>query len=250
MTDTAPLFASEPLSTTGAGPFTDVTPLRVTVFDIFVALVTFVLSLGVFWCAITATAPFPLAMMLHLEVLGIPALFVLGRLRNSGDLTIPMLLLVATGASGPIGAAGCAATALALWWQRSSPQRLHDWYEYIAGTVERGRLTQLHDDLAAGRLPAETAAKVPRFSPILAGSATDDQQQVLAVVGRRYHDEFRPILKRALRNRNGLIRTQAAAIASQLSGDEKSRLWATEPAPVPAARGANRGLRLIERNER
>ena len=61
---------------------------------------------------------------------------------------------------------------------------------------------------------------------------------VLGVVGRRYHADFRTILRRALRNRNGFIRAQAAAVASGLSTDERSRLWSdAPPAAEPAASG-------------
>ena len=48
---------------------------------------------------------------------------------------------------------------------------------------------------------------------------------MLGVIGRRYHADFRPVLRKALRNRNGFIRAQAAAVASHLNADEKSRLW-------------------------
>jgi hypothetical protein len=249
MTDMVQISGSEERSPTPADPMAGIAVLAVTVPDIFVALATLGPSLAVLWCGINAIVSFPVAMLLHVEVLAIPAIFLIKRVRDRGDLTIPVLLLVATAVSGPIGAAGCAATALALWYQRPSPRRLKDWYDYIAGAVERGQISQMHDQLASGRLPPDAGARVPRFSPILAGSSTDDQQHVLGVVGRRYHDDFRPILKRALRNRNGLIRAQAAAIASRLGSEEKSRLWASEAQPGHASRGANHGLRLIERNE-
>jgi hypothetical protein len=71
---------------------------------------------------------------------------------------------------------------------------------------------------------------VPRYAPILTGTSLVDQQRVLGHLGRRYHVEFRPVLRRALRNRNGLIRTQAAAIASGLALEEKTQLWG-DPSP-------------------
>jgi hypothetical protein len=249
MTDTAQLSTSEGPAPIPAVAFAGMAVLELTMADIYVALATFVPSLAVLWCAISGIVPISVAMLLHLEVLGIPAVFLLKRVRVKGDLSIPTLLLVATAASGPIGAAGCAGAAFALWYQRPSPRRLQDWYDYISGAVERGQLTQMHGMLTAGRLPLDAGAEVPRFSPILAGSSIDDQQRVLGVVGRRYHDDFRAILKRALRNRNGLIRAQAAAIASRLGHEEKTRLWASETQPSHTSRAVNHGLRLIERTE-
>jgi hypothetical protein len=103
----------------------------------------------------------------------------------------------------------------------------------------RGRIAHLHDELVAGRLSADAAATVPRFTPILQGASVEDQQRVLGVIGRRYHAAFRPVLRRALRNRNGFIRAQAAAVASRLDADEKNRLWSDVPPPHQAASGSD-----------
>jgi hypothetical protein len=76
---------------------------------------------------------------------------------------------------------------------------------------------------------------VPRFRPILHGQSVDEQQRILAVMGRRYHPAFRPALRNALRNKNGFIRAQAAAVAARLDVDEKKQLWSTSGAGNEAA---------------
>jgi hypothetical protein len=202
--------------------------LQVTAVDVIVAFATSILSLAVLWCGTYEIVSLAEAGLLHVAVLCIPAIFLAVRRRRRGELTIPALLLIATFAGGPIGAAGTSFTAIALWLQRPTPVRLKGWYDYIAGVVVRGQLTEIHDDLSSGRLPPDPAASVPRYAPILTGASLVEQQRVLGVVGRRYHSEFRPVLRRALRNRNGLIRTQAAAIASGLALDEKTQLWSGE----------------------
>jgi len=143
-------------------------------------------------------------------------------------------LAITTFAAGPVGALGCAFMALALRLQRPSPARLKHWYDYIAGIVARSGLTRIYDELSSGRLPSDPAAKVPRFQPILDGASIEEQQRVLGVIGRRYHADFRPALRNALRNKNGFIRAQAAAVASRLSIDEKNRLWSAGRAHQPA----------------
>jgi hypothetical protein len=160
-----------------------------------------------------------------LVTIAIPATYLALRMRDHSDLTVPTLLLVATTATGPVGALGCAVMALGLWLRRPAPKRLQDWYDYIAGVVARSRLTHIHDELTSGRLPTDPAAEVPRFRPILHGGSVEEQQRVLGVIGRRYHADFRPALRNALRNKNGFIRAQAAAVASKLSIEEKNRLW-------------------------
>jgi hypothetical protein len=216
--------------------------LEVGLADVLLALLTFAGSLGVLAYGLSAIANLAIFLGLHLAVLIIPAVFLRVRAREDGELTVPVLLLVATFAAGPVGALGCAVMALALWRQGPSPTRLQAWYDYISGVVARSQLTRIHDELMSGRLPSDPAAKVPRFRPILYGSSIEEQQRVLGVIGRRYHVDFRPALRKALRNKDGFIRAQAAAVASRLDIDEKNRLWSTasidEAEPTDRAAGA------------
>lgn len=200
--------------------------LDVRLFDVPVALLTFAASLAVLAYGMSRDAWLPGVLLLHLAVLAIPAALLVARMRRDGDLTVPVLLTVVTAATGPIGALGCAAMTLSLWSRQPSAARLQQWYDYISGVVRRERGARLYDELMSDRLPSDPEARVPRFTPILQGSSLEDQQRVLGVIGRRYHAEFRPVLRKALRNRNGFIRAQAAAIASRLSAEEKNSLWA------------------------
>ncbi len=170
--------------------------------------------------------------------LSIPAWLLRQQALRGGDLTIPLLLVIATAATGPIGAVGCALMAMLLWFRQPKPSRLQDWYDYISGVVERGRVTDLYDELISGRLPPDQATVVPRFNPILQDTSLEDQQRVLGVIGRRYHPDFRPTLRKAMRHKNGFIRAQAAAIASRLSPDEKARLWLTAEQTQTASEAA------------
>jgi hypothetical protein len=214
-------------------PALDARPL-----DALIAFVTFAASLAVLAYSLRVDARFPLCLLMHVAVLALPLGYLAIRARQNTDLTVPYLLLIATAATGPIGAIGCAAMALSLWSRHPSPSRLQQWYDYISGVTVRSRVAHLYDELEAGRLPTDPVAKVPRFTPILQGDSLEDQQRVLGVIGRRYHADFRTVLRRALRNRNGFIRAQAAAVASGLSPDEKGRLWSgAPPGAEPAASG-------------
>jgi hypothetical protein len=194
--------------------------------DVLISLLTGSISLAVLLFSITTAASWPLIIALHFAVLLVPVAFCRIRSRRQGELTIPVLLLLATFASGPVGAFGCACVAFAVWVRRPSPVRLRAWYDYIGGIVERDRTVRLYEELSSGRLPSDPTAAVPHFRPILRGPSTEEQQRVLGVIGRRYHADFRLVLRDALRNRNGFIRAQAAAVASRLDSEEKARLWA------------------------
>jgi len=206
----------------------DASSLAVAGSDVLVALLTFAASAAVLAYGLSAVASLPVVVLAHLGVLIIPAVLLRRRVRTGGELTIPVLLLLATFVSGPVGALGCAVMALALWWRNPSPVRLRHWYDYIAGVVARSRVARIYDEIVSGRLPSDPAAKVPRFGPILQVASVEDQQRVLGVIGRRYHADFRAALRKAMRNRNGFIRAQAAAVASRLDAGEKIRLWSAD----------------------
>src|SRR5262249_44185451 len=150
--------------------------LEVGPTDVLLAFMTFAGSLGVLLYGLSAIASFPIFLALHFVALAVPAAFVTRRARADGELTIPVLLLLATFASGPVGALGCAVLALALWWRNPSPVRLRHWYDYIAGVVARSRVARIYDEIVSGRLPSDPAATVPRFGPILQVASVEDQQ--------------------------------------------------------------------------
>jgi hypothetical protein len=193
--------------------------------DIGISLLACLASLAVLGAAVTPWGSLPVLISLHGASLLIPGAYFAMRLRHGGDLTIPFLLMVTTFACGPVGGLGCACLAASFGCWRPSPARLRAWYDYIAGVIARERIVRLYEELSAGRVPSNPTAEVPRFRPIMQGSSIETQQSVLGVIGRRYHADFRAVLRDALRNRNSFIRAQAAAVASRLDAQEKKRLW-------------------------
>jgi hypothetical protein len=212
--------------------------LEVRAADVLAALATFAGSTAVVAYGMGPNASFAVFLGLHLAVLTVPSVYLCFRAYARRELTMPALLVITTAAGGPVGALGCAALALAFRLRRPAASRLQAWYDYISGVVARGRVTQIYDELAAGRLPTDRTAAVPRFQPIMQEASVDEQQLVLGVIGRRYHADFRPVLRRALRDKNGFIRAQAAAVASRLDLAEKSLLWSAGTPERPDARAA------------
>jgi len=197
--------------------------------DVAVSLVSFAMSLAVLVFAMSPLASVRTFIALHVVSLFVPVIFLAMRWRRKGELTIPVLLLITSFAFGPLVGLGFAFMELVLQRRRPSPARLRNWYEYIAGVVARDRIVRIYEELSSKRLPSDPASEVPRFRPILHGASTEEQQRVLGVIGRRYHADFRPALRDALRNKNGFIRAQAAAVASRLDMEEKRSLWSGAP---------------------
>ena len=207
--------------------------LAVDIGDVLVGLLTFCASLAVLAYGLSVHARTSVFLLRHLIVLVLPLGYLAVCVRRGRDVTVPVLLVLTTLAAGPVGALACMCMALTLRLRRPSPIRLKEWYDYIIGVVARPRIARIYDELSSDRLPADPLAEIPRFRPILHGTSVEEQQRVLGVIGRRYHPEFRAALRDALRNKNGFIRAQAAAVASRLSIDEKARLWSASNMAKP-----------------
>jgi hypothetical protein len=210
--------------------------------DVLCSLVTFALSTAVLGYAMSPIAKIGTVLALHAAILLIPAAACIMRYRQQRELTVAMLLLMMTAAAGPVGALGCAFLALALWRRQPAPERLRHWYEYISGIVARWAIVHLYEELQSGRLPSDTNTAVPRFRPILRSAPVEEQQRVLGVLGRRYHAQFRAVLREALRHRNGFIRAQAAAVATRLDMNEKMRLWSASAPPAEGSEPAPKNV--------
>jgi hypothetical protein len=201
--------------------------LEVESRDVLVCLVFFAVSLAILVFAMSPLTNTSVFIALHVASLSLPGAFFALRFHRNAALTIPALLLVTGFACGPLGGLGCAFIGLALRRRRPLPSRLNYWYEYIAGVVARDRIVRIYDELSSGRMPPDPTSEVPRFRAILRGGSTEEQQRVLAVIGRRYHADFRSALRDALRNKDSFIRAQAAAVASRVDIEEKKRLWSS-----------------------
>jgi hypothetical protein len=199
--------------------------LNVGCSDLVVSLISFAAGIAVLVLAAIPLGGIAGSIALYLASLFVPGIFLAVRLGNDRDCTIPTLLMITSSVAGPLGGLGCALLSAVLWRRGPAPSRLRHWYEYIAGMVARDRSVRICEELSAGRLSLHRASPVLRFRPILHGSSTEEQQHVLSAIGRRYHADFRPVLRDALRHENAFIRAQAAAVAARLDIEEKKRIW-------------------------
>src|SRR5213076_1581889 len=110
--------------------------LVVSLADVLASTAVFVLSLVVVGIALRG-APIAVIATLHAGVVCFASTLFLLRMREGGELALPLLLLMSVTVSGPLGAGGCMAMELFLLPRRSDPRRLSDWYDYIAGVSRR-----------------------------------------------------------------------------------------------------------------
>lgn len=142
------------------------------------------------------------------------------RSRHAADIAGPHLLLLAAAATGPVGAAVAALSALVPPRPAADQTLLDAWYDRIAQASGVDQITELADGIAIGRTIDLAKASGPSFVEVMRGSNIKAQQTVLGLIARSFKPEYVPALVLALKNREPIIRVQAAAVATRI--DRKS----------------------------
>lgn len=137
------------------------------------------------------------------------------------DIRLPLLLVVSTGALGPIGAAGTLLTmALARWCLRRA-RPFEEWYRSIFPDTEEAEAVKLVNRIQ-GAEPCE-AEPVTAFLDVLAFGSLRQKQDLIALISRDFRPVFGPVLKQALHDRESVIRVQAATAMSRLENSIMER---------------------------
>jgi hypothetical protein len=179
----------------------------------------------------------------HVLMLVLIAVALRHQRRRGHDTTGLALALVATAATGPIGA-GLAALAMLL--ERLSrperPELLDAWYERIALATEVDPVTALADRVAVGRAADLSAAPPRSFAAIMEQGEIGERQVALGLIARRFHPAYLEALTVALRSAEPVIRVQAAAVAAKLRpelarfvNERRARASKTDLEPAAAA---------------
>jgi hypothetical protein len=162
------------------------------------------------WWGITS------ALVIHLAVVAVFSFLLKQAVRSGRDVSYAYLSLLATAAAGPLGALGSAIIALTTR-PRSTPDRLlAEWYERIAHSVAVEPSVRLSDNVLAGRT-ADLAMPPPSsFLAVMIDGPIAERQTVLGLIARRFHPDYLPVLKAALKSPEPVIRVQAAAVAAHI----------------------------------
>jgi hypothetical protein len=164
----------------------------------------------------------------HVAVVALLAVRVLRGSRAGRDVIWPLLAAILTAAAGPLGALGAAVGAAYAGLRRPEPPHLlAAWYERIALSTEVDSVTRLCDSVATGRSLDLSGPPPARLLAIMEGSAPEslaDQQTALGLIARAFDVEYLPALNAALKNRNPVIRVQAAAVAARVRSELSERV--------------------------
>ena len=178
-----------------------------------------------------------LGLILHAVAMALLVMHVVRIRRRGGTTTMAMLALLTTAAVGPAGAIGTAAIALLTARGQRPSGLLEAWYERISLSVTVDRDTQICDDVGSGRTLNLDGAKPASFLSVIVDGTIAERQTVLGIIARRFHPDYLPMLKLALRSPEAVIRVQAAAVAAHVRPNV-SAAFRTAVAGLEAASGS------------
>ena len=191
---------------------------------ILVALLALVLELSI----AAAAYAFALGVLsigsLHFAVVLLLALWVYQLARHNRDTSDAVLLLLTTLAVGPLGTLGTIFSAVVSARSKPDAQLLKSWYERISLSSNIDPVSRHCDTVAVGRTMDLQGPAPASFSEVLKYGSLRERQNALGLIARRFHPDYIPALKVALKSDLPVIRVQAAAVAAHVRVDLRNRL--------------------------
>jgi hypothetical protein len=196
--------------------------------DTVVAVAAFLAEAVLLAIAVRWRVPMALLLIAHLTVVGWLALWLRRRMaaKEESDLTGSALLLVATLATGPLGALGLLVLMPFLSRKPQPSELLDAWYERISLSTEVDPALRLANIVAAKRSIDPHAPAPQSFEALMQRGSLAERQSALGLIARKFEPEYAPALRVALRSPEPVVRVQAAAVAARLRGDLKRKLAA------------------------
>ncbi len=155
--------------------------------------------------------------IVHAGMVVMSALVLHGAVRNGQDVSVPLLGVLAGAAIGPIGLAG--AVVVGKLQSTSELELLDAWYDRISQATAVDPVARLSDDVSVGRSVNLTGAMPASFVATVEEGSLEERQAILGIIARRFHSDYIPVLRSALRSSDPVVRVQAAAVAARIRPD-------------------------------
>ena len=151
-------------------------------------------------------------------------LAMLWRCGRGASLRLMPVGFVAVFFAGPLGAAGHLLLTALLRFHTQQNDLLTQWHAKLAGAKQRDSYQVLFQSIASGRAIGCTTSPTRNFADLAVHGGVEEKQKMLGLIAVKYHPDFLPVLKLALRDREPVVRVQAAAAFSKLRLKFKSQL--------------------------
>jgi hypothetical protein len=164
-----------------------------------------------------------LATLLALHIAGVAIAAAALHRAGTGDRTFQAIGILTVLFAGPLGAIGFLAMILAIDRVPVSSD-LNAWYQRLSGNKKADPAAELHEAIVNGRAIQVAATTIPVFTSVLVEGSLPQSQALLGLIGRKYHPDYYPVLRLALRSPEASVRAQAAAVFAKLKDQHKARL--------------------------
>jgi len=219
----------------------------------FLLLIFAELGLGLFWFKGWSSPP--ILAFSHGLILALMG--VLWRYDKGQNLQFAPIAFMAVLFAGPLGAAGALLLAGIMKLQRPDRILLDEWYQRLTLSTRRDEENRLYRSIKSGRASKsrsnnhdeKSGSSVSSFEEIIQRGDLGQKQGLLGIIALKYHPDFFPVLKTALRDTDPTVRVQAAAVYAKLQMHYKTRFakaWAQNPKDQKQQQERIRELRECE----
>lgn len=150
------------------------------------------------------------AFALHMVLCAALAAWTARQNRRHVGVRLPLLMTLATGVLGPLGAGGFLITLALYTAFKNHPTPLPELYGSIFPEVEKEEMEHLFDQLIAGSSEGLGQKSIVPFMEILGKGTEKQKQAMLVLVINHYDGKFAPVLKEALKDEDASVRVLAA----------------------------------------
>jgi len=155
-----------------------------------------------------------------------------------------VLLLVATGALGPLGPAGVLFAMALEGVHARNALSLEEWHQNLFPPANGDGHVDLWRRIGQRASDQGANARVTPFLDVLAFGSVQQRQAVVGIIAQQFRPAFAGALKAALRDEHNVVRVQAATVIARLEQDFLDRTFELEAAVKQAPADANTILAL------
>lgn len=173
----------------------------------------------------------------HMLLVGAAAYGV--RLAPSDDRTPVVMSFLLILIAGPLGALGIAIIAISEMVWPCSEGVLRKWFDWLAGDTRVDEVGITYEALQSGRAFIPQPSGPRRFADVISNGSIADKQALLGLIGLKYHHDYFPLLRVALRSPEAGVRAQAAAVFVKLEDGFRKQLHEAHLACTVSERSAD-----------
>lgn len=162
--------------------------------------------------------------LLHLAATGVAAAWCWGLRRRQREWALPALIVIGTGFFGPL-APLCGLLTFPLFWVfRRGAEPFDVWFASLYPDDPYSAAVNAHREVMSQGGPTATGEPTAPFVDILRHGTSEQKIAMIALLARKFHPAFGPVLIQALADPVPAIRVQAATAVNKIEREFLARM--------------------------